>query len=60
MVHKVTDSSLHRLRCRVSSPMLELKNDGILHKIELEDDPETLAFGFMQLFDLMHPQGPAG
>ena len=31
-------------------------NSGFLHKTKLEGDPETLTFGFMQLFDLMQPQ----
>ena len=29
---------------------------GLLNKTKLEGDPETLTFGFMQLFDLMQPQ----
>ena len=33
---------------------------GAFNKIKLEGDPEALTFGFMQLFDLTQPCGPAG
>ena len=35
-------------------------NSGFLHKTKLEGDPETLTFGFMQLFALTQPRAPAG
>ena len=34
---------------------IKVGNSGILNKTNLEGDPETLTFGFMELFDLTLP-----
>ena len=45
---------------RFQGGYIKVGNLGVLYKTELEGDPETFTFGFMQLFDKTQPRGLTG